>query len=265
MFTLRITHPELGERRLSFERREVRVGAAADNDVVLEHAGAHHARLLRQGGAFVVIDLSGGRTAVDGRPIRAPTVLHSGETLNIGPYGIGLFEGADPRLSADPVEAAFLAAIDAQPRELQPRLVYEDWLEESGQIDKAELMRLSRKMKTLATDDPELAKVDRRLRALHASTDAGWRALVADPVLENCPVRFSVRCPMQWEALRGTDVPGVRHCDACDRSVHYCTTVRDLEHHALRGNCVAVDLAVPRRPGDLTPPPPPMAGMVRMP
>lgn len=212
----------------------------------------------------MVVDLSGGATAVEGRSIRQPTVLRAGETLGIGAYAIGLFEGADPRLASDPVEATFLAAIDAEPAALQPRLVYEDWLEESGQTAKVELMRLSRKMKTLTADDPELSSVARRLSALVSLTDASWRALVAEPVLENCRVRFSVSCPMQWEALRGTDVPGVRHCDACDRRVYYCSTVRDLQHHALRGNCVAVDLAVPRHPGDLVPPAP-MAGVPSMP
>jgi uncharacterized protein (TIGR02996 family) len=44
--------------------------------------------------------------------------------------------------AADPLAAAFLADIVAHPEEDAPRLIYADWLDEHGQPDRAEFIRL---------------------------------------------------------------------------------------------------------------------------
>jgi uncharacterized protein (TIGR02996 family) len=69
-------------------------------------------------------------------------------------------------------------------------------------------------------------------------------------------------CPQRWDRLAPTGADGVRHCSACRRDVHYCTTIDQARAAAQRGGCVAVDLQVRRRQNDLEapPPPPPMMG-----
>jgi hypothetical protein len=58
-------------------------------------------------------------------------------------------------------------------------------------------------------------------------------------------------CPKQWAELQATGVASVRHCDSCDRAVHYCHTIGEAREHAQAGDCVAIDKRVLRQPGDL--------------
>jgi hypothetical protein len=74
---------------------------------------------------------------------------------------------------------------------------------------------------------------------------------------ENCGLRWGFECPKSWEQLRETDDHWVRFCSVCRREVYYCTSVSEAKWRVNAGDCVAVDLRVPRRPGDLTPPAPP--------
>lgn len=122
-------------------------------------------------------------------------------------------------------------------------MVYADWLEERGKHVRAALLRGQ------AAEAPT-----ERLAALAAQTPVGWRALVADPPLEACGVKFRFRCPKQWAELAPTERAEVRHCGACDRDVHYAISVGEARGHARLGRCVALDITAARWRDDLAPP-----------
>jgi uncharacterized protein (TIGR02996 family) len=54
--------------------------------------------------------------------------------------------------AADPLAAAFLADIVAHPEEDAPRLIYADWLDEHGESDRAEFIRLQIELPQLLCD-----------------------------------------------------------------------------------------------------------------
>ena len=65
------------------------------------------------------------------------------------------------------------------------------------------------------------------------------------------PLRFDYVCNRGWEPLRTTADATVRYCDDCHQEVHYCDSIDKARDHAQVGFCVAVDLGVARREGDL--------------
>jgi uncharacterized protein (TIGR02996 family) len=67
-------------------------------------------------------------------------------------------------------EDAFLRAITAAPHDDAPRLVYADWLDETGHADRAEFLRLT--CRTGASGRPD------RLREIAALLDTAWLARV---------------------------------------------------------------------------------------
>jgi uncharacterized protein (TIGR02996 family) len=70
---------------------------------------------------------------------------------------------------SDPSETerrAFLAAIVAAPEDDTPRLVFADWLDEHGEHDRAEFIRLGCQQARLDEDDPRHAALDERLKIL---------------------------------------------------------------------------------------------------
>jgi hypothetical protein len=104
----------------------------------------------------------------------------------------------------------------------------------------------------------------KRLRQLAAGLDTDWLAVVSRLAVENCqgkrargeavrthPVRFDYLCERRWEDLRPTDDPAVRGCDGCRQNVYYCDTIGEARRHAWERHCIAVDLGVIRREGDL--------------
>jgi len=145
-----------------------------------------------------------------------------------------------PYRPADDTEATLLGDVVAG--EAASRTVYADWLEQQGDRERAELVRL------------ELANgaADRRT-ALADRTDVAWRTLVARPPIEGC-VQFDFECPKEWGSLTPTGEAGVRHCGACDQPVYYCVDVPEARLHAKRGECVALDLAARRLANDLAAP-----------
>jgi uncharacterized protein (TIGR02996 family) len=153
------------------------------------------------------------------------------------------------------LERAFLRDIIASPDDPAARLVYADWLEENGGPEgavKGEFLRLEVAL-AVAPDAPGRGETEARLRELRAGLDPGWVAALARAPIENCEVRFRFQCPQRWEALTPTDEAGVRFCESCRRSVHYCNTLQEARGHAWSGHCVVVDLGVQRAPGDLGP------------
>jgi uncharacterized protein (TIGR02996 family) len=162
-------------------------------------------------------------------------------------------------------EDDFLRSILENPRDDARRLVYADWLDERGDsvsVQKSEFLRL-----TVQRSRPPRRRKwgrhrQRRLQKLAAQLDTEWLAVVSAPPIENCAgkraragsriqVPFSFLCDRRWEDLRPSDDRTVRFCDACRQNVHFCDTITEARSHASDGHCVAVDLGVIRREGDL--------------
>jgi uncharacterized protein (TIGR02996 family) len=74
-------------------------------------------------------------------------------------------------------QAALLRAIVAEPDEDTPRLVYADWLEESGDTEQAQFIRGSVELARLDPGSPEAVELNGRLRIV--SYRYGWRWLEA--------------------------------------------------------------------------------------
>ena len=54
--------------------------------------------------------------------------------------------------------------------------------------------------------------------------------------------------------MQATADDKVRHCETCRKNVYFCDTLADAREHAHDGHCIAVDLGIIRRDGDLRPP-----------
>lgn len=166
-----------------------------------------------------------------------------------------------------PDEGSFLQAILANPTDDLPRLVYADWLEEqqteaatlkaeflrvtvalAGRLRSGARKQLQRRLKELARPLPtDWLAVTSRLRIEHCRTAAGARRQPLHVI------QFQFECPLKWEALTPTAEVGVRQCEACQQAVYYCPTIGEAREHARAGHCVAVDIAIPRKDGDLFP------------
>jgi uncharacterized protein (TIGR02996 family) len=163
-------------------------------------------------------------------------------------------------------EDAFLARIAATPADDVARLVYADWLEERGDPMSAAKAEFLRQTCTLLPEltDAERQAVEGRLQKMAATFDTGWTAVVSKLKVENCakntpePRRdrmtlalFSVVCEKRWEDMAPTDTPAVRYCGDCREKVYFCDTIGEARRHTWDGHCIAVDVGIPRREGDL--------------
>jgi uncharacterized protein (TIGR02996 family) len=177
------------------------------------------------------------------------------EALLTEPHGLrSLLRATD-----DPVELAFLTAVLEDPDPALARSVYADWLEERGDVTRAEYMRLLDLLRPDADpDDREPA----RLRQLGARIANPWRALVAPrwTRIERCPTELLLQtfgsdrpsdCPKAWGRLPRWTVDELRHCKTCLRFVHYFTDLDAAKRAAARGEPLAIDAAIRRRPSDL--------------
>jgi uncharacterized protein (TIGR02996 family) len=150
---------------------------------------------------------------------------------------------------------AFIRTILANPAELTAWLVYADWLDEHDNPFHAEFLRLMARRGQLRNTDPEWYTVEERLHELRAVLPRPWVIVFDRSKVENCEAAFRFKCPKQWENLKVTGDPTVRHCDACEKKVYYCDTLPEAQSHARQGHCVAVQLGVLRYPDDLKPRP----------
>jgi uncharacterized protein (TIGR02996 family) len=147
-------------------------------------------------------------------------------------------------------DKAFLRAILSNPAELTAWLVYADWLDEHDD-PRAAFIRLELKRLAHDTTQTERFGIVAQLEELRPALDPDWVVIFDRPRVENCDALFAFKCPKQWEKLKGTDDPTVRLCDACQKEVYYCHTIREAFEHARQGDCVAIAEGVPRSPGDL--------------
>jgi uncharacterized protein (TIGR02996 family) len=171
-------------------------------------------------------------------------------------------------------EDAFLQAILANPKDNDSFLVYSDWLEEQGDpvsAAKAEFLRLTVAPSIGKGKKGQKKAKRKRLQQLAAGLDTDWLAVVSRPGIENCLAKrkeeeddsrsavrsmnayFEFLCERKWRELQPTDDHGVRFCDGCRQRVFFCDTIGEARTHADKGHCIAVDLGVIRRPGDLAP------------
>jgi uncharacterized protein (TIGR02996 family) len=155
-------------------------------------------------------------------------------------------------------EAAFLNAILANPDDNATRLVYADWLAEQNDPRADVKAAFLRDTAILMTPKGHRAqrrvqRVRQRLHEAARKLPGDWLAVVSRVAIEACATGFEVRCPKRWEKLVTTADVKVRSCTECQQSVYYCTSMREARDHALSGECVAVDLGLPRTPHDLQP------------
>jgi uncharacterized protein (TIGR02996 family) len=101
-----------------------------------------------------------------------------------------------------------------------------------------------------------------RLQELAATLDPTWLAVVSDTAIEGCGksttegwLRFDFVCDKTWADLKPTDERSIRHCGTCSKSVYFCDNLADARQHAQENHCLAVDLGIIRREGDLEPGP----------
>ncbi len=163
------------------------------------------------------------------------------------------FTGQEPPGSLSRHELQMLAAV--QRGEDSGRAVYADWLETQGRHFEADYVRAELKLQRAPKVKPEsLRAAFDELRAASMRVSPGFRAWVSRPSVENCKLRFELKCPLEWASLSPTADAKVRDCSVCHQQVRFCGTVEEAAAVASGGGCVAVDLAQPRRPGDLRPP-----------
>src|SRR5262249_12087028 len=85
---------------------------------------------------------------------------------------------------------SFIAAIRETPDDDTPRLVFSDWLEEQGEIARAELIRVQCELARLPTFDPRYPELHLRQLELIAAHEAEWLGEWADRLV-------------RWEFRRG--------------------------------------------------------------
>src|SRR5262245_13461541 len=81
-------------------------------------------------------------------------------------------EPTDPRLCPD-VEALLREAM-ASPHDPVARGILADWLEENGQPERAELIRLHDRLARAASEDPERQELTSRAQALEEAIERAW-------------------------------------------------------------------------------------------
>jgi len=136
----------------------------------------------------------------------------------------------------------------------------------SGHGSSAENRTRQRRVQEVETQLAKLSRqirqqVPARLQELAATFDPNWLAAVSDPMIEGCGKgsgegswpRFDFVCVQSWAEMRPTDDNHVRRCETCSKNVYFCDNLADAREHSQEGHCIAVDLGIIRREGDLRP------------
>ena len=59
-------------------------------------------------------------------------------------------------------------------------------------------------------------------------------------LVPNCKLAFE--CPEDWDAMQPTADVGIRFCNQCDRTVHFCDSDELLRIAVRNGWCVAIPI-----------------------
>jgi len=250
-----------GPRTFSFESDQVVIGRGPEVDLVLDQEGVapRHIRVRRRGDELVVEDLRPRVPKQLERPVRPrDQIIVGGISLQLArceliPEGI-----------TDAIEQRLLDDIRRQPSDAATRAVYADWLEERGELARAEFLREQLSVGGAAdASDPSFVRASARLAQLASRVGDGWRARVAMSFIEGCRSRwpgplgtrpgigFELVCPMRWDRLEPTDREGIRTCGVCKSEVMYCSSIEQAATAAQDGRCIAVDPRTVRSPYDL--------------
>lgn len=171
-------------------------------------------------------------------------------------------------------ETGFLTMLSKTPADDLVRLVYADWLDErttDEATQKAQFLRVLCQLQTNIRKRKATSKLRAKLAELARPLPTEWLAVVSHLPIENCranpqkrigmavihinpPPTFDYECPKEWSSLTATENPNIRYCTACEHKVYYSDTIQVARQHASRGRCIAIDCALPRTNGDLTPP-----------
>jgi uncharacterized protein (TIGR02996 family) len=95
---------------------------------------------------------------------------------------------------------AFLETIRANPDDDTPRMVYADWLEEQGETDRAEFVRLECQLARLPEAATEFAPLHQRLWVLRRKLDSAWVARLGVRTFLIMPIppqSRSIRTPLE--------------------------------------------------------------------
>jgi len=260
MFALVVHEVGRPSWRKAFAGRELKIGSASDNDLVLDarwRVSARHARLVLKDGRYIFVDLkSGSGSFINGRRMTSPLIVKESDAIMVGDVRVEIVTLAYEEIrgqrlvTRDAMELTLLEAIGSG--DDASRAVYADWLEGHGDHERAEVLRIQHALDA-EHDQAAIDAATARMRQLTASIDVPWRARVSKLPIENCPP-FAFQCPKQWSELVLTATEGERHCGACQRTVYYCATIDEARDRAGNGECVAIDLASPRWRGDMDPP-----------
>src|SRR5262245_40573720 len=88
----------------------------------------------------------------------------------------------EPRMSD-----ALLQTLAETPKDDDARLVYADWLEERGELLKAEFLRITVSLNTENRSKGKRKTERKRLQELAAQLETDWLAVVSRLKIENCP------------------------------------------------------------------------------
>ncbi|MBX3232217.1 MAG: TIGR02996 domain-containing protein [Labilithrix sp.] len=253
-----------GPRTFTFVKDAVTIGRAPERDLVLEidRVSRLHAevRFDRARGAVLLEDRSANGVWRGDERVEGPYVVRPDDWLTIGSVRIRV-QHDDYELGgvAAPEEQAFLAALLADPRDDETRLVYADWLEEHGKTAHAEFLRTQVAARGKRKDGPSaaegFAEASARLAELAPLVEVAWRARVAMAAVQACGeqatgrpgrVAFELECTQRWDDMVPTEIEGIRRCTACRKDVAYVTTLEQAYGWAEEGGCVAVDAGISR-------------------
>jgi uncharacterized protein (TIGR02996 family) len=196
-----------------------------------------HCRLWRHEGRWVVTPEA--PLAVNGVAIDQPAYVGFGDRLQLGSVALLLKPMVAEAVEEDLIAGAREDAVG--------RSVYADWLEERGQWDRAEFLRLTLAAQDLTPEHPRFADTTIRIQKLARCLDQGWRMQISSSEVEGCKeLRREFTCNMTWDRLGPTTDPLVRSCGACRSNVYYCRTEDEAARHSRDGSCVVLDLGVDR-------------------
>jgi uncharacterized protein (TIGR02996 family) len=241
VFVLAITGPDGTTRRQIFTVGEITIGSNPESHVYIPGADLRHARIVVKDLRFVLVDMkSTTGTWVNERRFNV-VVVKSSDKIRVIDHSLQIIDVArgrlvEPFVARDATERDLLAAINAGDE--ASRLVYGDWLESAGELERAEIVR-----RVGNGGRPSVPF----LRLL-IGTAPEWRACVVRPPIEGCG---GVGCPGDWGALRPSDRPYVRTCGTCTREVRYCSDTAEAREQLAAGGVAVLDPLSLRSSGDL--------------
>lgn len=243
------------EREHVFDRDRIWIGSDPANDLVIASARKRHAMITGNDiDGYLLHGMAGARgIRINGVKMRTSShQLSDGELIGIGKVPIVYrLRAPAPYQASEPAEHDLIAAIEGG--DDSARLVYADWLEQRGDLQRAEFLRVQHALMTTERETPAFHERTAALRALAPGLELPWRQRLARPFVEGCDGGFEVPCVRDWSQLARTERPDVRHCDGCRKQVYYSATIQQAIGHARFGRCVAVDVSQRRRPHDLAP------------